>query len=302
MNRKLFITLFGAAAALFITSCSERTDIESETAPEKGPEPVEADVPETANEPVAEDPAPASETSTETANATPEPADETPEVESEKSSEPTAGSSDPAKSEGEFVELFNGENLDGWTTSKEAPDSFSVQDGVLVVKGGKSHLFYTGDVNGGTFKDFELKARVKTFPGANSGIYFHTEYQDEGWPDKGYECQVNSTHKDPKKTGSLYAVKNIIVLQEGQKPPKGGEHEERDAAPSTDGEWFDYHISVKGKNIVIKVNGETTVDYTEPEGGPGAAPGRILDAGTFAIQAHDPDSEVHYESFAVKPL
>ncbi len=208
-----------------------------------------------------------------------------------------------AKGDG-FIELFNGENLDGWTTSKENPESFSVKDGQLIAKGGKCHLFYTGEVNGADFKDFELKVRAKTFPNANGGVYFHTEYQDEGWPNKGFEAQVNSTHKDPKKTGSLYAVKNIIVLKEGQEPPKGGEHEERDAAPSTDGEWFDYHITVKGKQITIQVNGETTVEYTEPEGGPGEgiAPGRAISSGTFAIQAHDPDSEVHYERIAVKPL
>ncbi len=209
----------------------------------------------------------------------------------------------PEKSDG-FVELFNGENLDGWVSSKENPDSYSVKEGQLIVKGGKSHLFYSGDVEGANFKNFHLKVRAKTFPGANSGVYFHTEFQEEGWPSKGYECQVNSTHKDPKKTGSLYAVKNIIVLQKGQDPPKGGEHEERETAPSTDGEWFDYDIIVKGKQITIQVNGETTVDYTEPEAGPGIekSPGRKLDSGTFAIQAHDPDSEVHYERIAVKPL
>ena len=208
-----------------------------------------------------------------------------------------------AKGDG-FVELFNGRNLDGWTTSKENPDSFSVKDGELIAKGGKCHLFYTGEVNGADFKDFELKVRAKTFPNANGGVYFHTEYQDEGWPNKGFEAQVNSTHKDPKKTGSLYAVKNIIVLKEGQEPPKGGEHVERDAAPSTDGEWFDYHITVRGKQITIQVNGETTVEYTEPEAGPGEgiSPGRAISSGTFAIQAHDPDSEVHYERIAVKPL
>ncbi len=202
-----------------------------------------------------------------------------------------------------WVELFNGENLDGWTASKENPESFAIKDGILVVKGARSHLFYTGDVNGGNFKDFEIKVRAKTFPSANGGVYFHTAYQDEGWPSQGYECQVNSTHKDPKKTGSLYGVKNILVLAEGQKPPKGGEHEERDAAPSTDGEWFDYHIAVKGNHIVIKVNGETTVDFTEPEGGPDTTfGGRRLSEGTFGIQAHDPESEVHYERFAVKVL
>ncbi|MEM9017906.1 MAG: DUF1080 domain-containing protein, partial [Verrucomicrobiota bacterium] len=203
-----------------------------------------------------------------------------------------------------FVELFNGKDLTGWTASKENPDCYTVADGALVVKGGRGHLFYTGDANGGEFTDFHLKVRAKTMPGANSGVYFHTAVQDEGWPNQGYEAQVNSTHKDPKKTGSLYGVKNIIVLAEGQEPPKGGDHDQREAAPSTDGEWFDYDIIVKGKHIAIQVNGETTVDYTEPEGGPGVknSPGRKLSSGTFGIQAHDPDSEVHYERFAVKAL
>jgi hypothetical protein len=209
-----------------------------------------------------------------------------------------------ASAEEGFVELFNGKDLEGWTPSSEKPESFSVKDGVLVVKGGRSHLFYTGEVNGAKFKDFELKARVKTLPGANSGVYFHTALQAEGWPETGYECQVNSTHKDPKKTGSLYGVKNIVVLAEGQEVPKGGDSEVREKAPSTDGEWFDYHITVQGKRIVIRVNGEVTVDYTEPEGGPESPgfAGRRLGEGTFGIQAHDPDSEIHYERIAVKPL
>lgn len=202
-----------------------------------------------------------------------------------------------------FIELFNGKNLDGWKAS-ENPGSFSVKDGELVVKGPRGHLFYVGDVHGGKFKDFELKVRAKTWPGANSGVYFHTEFQSEGWPVKGYECQVNSTHKDPKKTGSLYGIRNIVVLKEGEQEPKGGLNAIRTKSPSTDGEWFDYHIIVRGKHIVIQVNGETTVDYTEPEGGPGegATDGRRVSEGTFAIQAHDPDSEVHYQSIAVKPL
>ena len=214
------------------------------------------------------------------------------------------GNTVAAENEDGYIELFNGKNLEGWTTSDENPESFSVNEGTLVVKGGKSHLFYTGSVNGGKFKDFELKARIKTMPGANSGVYFHTAVQADGWPEQGYECQVNSTHKDPKKTGSLYGVKNIVALQDGQEVPKGGDSEVREKAPSTDGEWFDYHITVQGKRIHIRVNGETTVDYTEPEGGPTSPgfAGRRLGEGTFGIQAHDPDSEVHYTRFAVKPL
>ncbi len=217
---------------------------------------------------------------------------------------PAAEAEAPAEKGDGFVELFNGENLDGWTISKEAPESFVVTDGTLIVDGGKSHLFYSGDVEGADFKNFHLKVRAKTFPGANSGVYFHTEYQEEGWPSKGYECQVNATHKDPKKTGSLYGVKNITVPDPSKDSQGPGDHDIREAAPNADNEWFDYDIIVKGKQITIKVNGEVTVDYTEPEGGPNVknSPGRKLSSGTFAIQAHDPDSVIHYERIAVKPL
>jgi len=209
----------------------------------------------------------------------------------------------PASADEGFVPLFNGKDLSGWTPSKDHPDSFSVKDGVLVVAGDRCHLFYTGDVNGGKFKNFELKLKVMTTPGSNSGVYFHTKYQDEGWPSTGYECQVNSTHTDPKKTGSLYGVVNILVLADGQKAPKGGEHIKRDKAPSTDGEWFDYHITVKDKKITIRVNGKVTVEYSEPEGGPGYNyKGRKLGEGTFALQAHDPKSKVLYRDIAVKVL
>lgn len=202
-----------------------------------------------------------------------------------------------------FVPLFNGKDLTGWTAAKEKPESFTVKDGELIVKGGRSHLFYTGDVNGGKFKNFELKLKIKTLKGANSGVYFHTQYQDTDWPKAGFEAQVNSTHKDPKKTGSLYGVVNILALEPGQAEPKGGTHLKRDKAPSTDGEWFDYHITVKDKTVTIKVNGETTVEWTQPDGfSDPSFPGRKIGEGTFGIQAHDPDSEIHYQAISVKVL
>ena len=70
-------------------------------------------------------------------------------------------------------------------------------------------------------------------------------------------------------------------------------------APAKDNEWFTQEIIVNGKQIVIKVNGKTLVDYTEPEGVEG---GRKLSSGTFAIQAHDPKSRVLFKNIQVKPL
>jgi opacity protein-like surface antigen len=206
-----------------------------------------------------------------------------------------------------WISLFNGKDLSGWKSNEEVPGVFTVENGELKVSGGRAHLFYTGEKGDASFKNFELKLKVKTTPGSNSGVYIHTKYQEKGWPDAGYECQVNSTHTDPKKTGSLYGVINILALLEGQKEPEGGKHIKVPLAPSTDGEWFDYDIKVEGKHITISVNGKVTVDFTEPEGWDPAKelknmPGRKLTAGTFAIQGHDPKSTTYYKDISVKVL
>jgi len=179
--------------------------------------------------------------------------------------------------------LFGGQNLDGWRAAEENSHVFSVEDGKIVVDGPRSHLFYVG--NDKPFENFEFMAEVMTKPKANAGIYFHTKYQDTGWPKYGYEAQVNATHGDPKKSGSLYAVENVTE------------------APHEDNEWFAYYIKVDGNNVLIKINGETTVDYAEPEGKQaGKDFTRKLDQGTFALQAHDPGSKVMFRDIKVRRL
>jgi len=208
------------------------------------------------------------------------------------------------KMEEGFVALFDGTSLDGWTSSLDNPAAFSIEDGVLVVKGDRAHLFYSGEVADHDFTDFELRLKVRTTEGSNSGVYFHTVYQEEGWPEIGHEAQVNSTQVDPRKTGSLYSVADIYVSGDEHEPALrvegGNSFAARDKAPSTDGEWFDYTIRVEGKTVTIKVDGETTVKWTEPEDWD--REGRKIASGTFALQAHDPDSEVHYKDIRVKVL
>lgn len=186
-----------------------------------------------------------------------------------------------------WVSLFDGKSLAGWKSNDEKPDVFSVVDGAIQVKGGKAHLFYAGEVNDANFKNFEVKLKVKTTKGSNGGFYFHTEFQKTGWPSKGYECQINSTHTDDRKTGSLYGIQDVLKK-----------------SPSFDGEWFDYHITVKDKNVRIAVNGKEVVNYTEPENvkRPDNFKGRLLDSGTFAIQGHDPKSVTYIKDIKVKVL
>ena len=180
--------------------------------------------------------------------------------------------------------LFNGRDLAGWKAS-EKQGCFTVEGGVLKVHNGRSHLFYVGPVENANFKNFGFSAKVKTTPGSNSGIYFHTEYQQTGWPNKGHECQVNLTHTDKKKSGGLYGVKDAFVQH------------------AKDNQWYTQEIIVRGKHIVTKIDGKVIADYTEPEDvNMASRPGRKLSSGTFAIQAHDPKSVVYYKEIKVKGL
>lgn len=186
-----------------------------------------------------------------------------------------------------WVDLFNGRNLDGWR-AQGGSDSFKVVDGVISADGEMCHLFYDGDVRGADFRNFELAAEVLARPGANSGIYFHTAYQDSGWPVKGFEAQVNnSSPRERRTTGSLYKIRDFY----------------KQLVP--DNEWFELRIAVRGKSIQVDVNGITVVDYVEPEEPiipPGIETDRRLDHGTFALQCHDPGSNVLFRSVRVRPL
>ena len=187
---------------------------------------------------------------------------------------------------GAWVQLFNGKSLSGWKVGNNA-STFSVDSGRIVVHGPTAHLYYDGPVGDHDFKNFEFEAEVMTRAGSNSGIYFHTRYQDGGWPDRGYEVQVNNSHSDDIRTGSLYDVVNVREIY------------------VKDDVWYKEYIKVEGKHVIVKVNGTVVVDYTEPENAyrpKDEHPFRFISSGTFALQGHDPNSIVYFRSIKVKPL
>ncbi|MCU0226977.1 MAG: DUF1080 domain-containing protein, partial [Bryobacterales bacterium] len=96
-----------------------------------------------------------------------------------------------------WIRIFNGKNLDGWEAN-EKPENWTVENGILVGRGTRSHLFYKQR----EFKNLHFKATIKLNNKGNSGMYFRAEF-GTGWP-KGYEAQVENSSGDPKKTGSLY--------------------------------------------------------------------------------------------------
>lgn len=188
---------------------------------------------------------------------------------------------------GEWQTIFDGQSLDGWKSANENTESFSVEDGNIKCAGERSHLYYDG-----SFKNFEFEAEVKTMEHANSGIFICTEYQAKGWPENGYEIQVNNSYtgssnfKERRKTGSIYNIRNVYFPL------------------VKDNEWFKMRIKVVENFIEVFVNDVKVNEYAEPnnpwrwEGGEKIKVGK----GTVALQAHDKNSTTFYRNLRIKAL
>jgi hypothetical protein len=183
----------------------------------------------------------------------------------------------PAEPADGWVSLFDGKTFNGWKINEEHPSTFTIADGAISVHGDRAHLFYNGDVGNHNFKNFEFKTKVMTTPGSNSGIFIHTAYQKDGGPSQGYEIQVNQSHTDWRKTGSVYGVKDVKETF------------------VKDNEWYTEHIIVQGKKITVKVNDKVINEYTEGETSK-------FNGGTIALQGHDPNSQVYYKDIMIKLL
>jgi len=165
---------------------------------------------------------------------------------------------------GEWISLFNGKDLTGWTPHGKA--TWTVQDGVLVGQGGMGHI-YT-DV---TCSDFEFKGMFRissTGAKSNSGVYFRAnppKDNPDGFP-RGYEAQICNNQE--AFTGWLW------------KPgtPTGKATE----LLTKDGEWFEYRIKAVGSHIKFWINGKLVMSYEDSE----------YKTGHFAIQCHNPGMKI----------
>ncbi|MCS6851910.1 MAG: DUF1080 domain-containing protein [Gemmataceae bacterium] len=194
----------------------------------------------------------------------------------------SVGQANDRKADAGFVSLFNGKDLTGWKVYPEGTGNWKVEDGAIVGSGPASHLFSER----GDYQNFHFRIEAKINDGGNSGQYFRAQF-GKGFP-AGYEAQINATHKDKIRTGSLYPAFNrklseedrrkILVLEPLHKPD----------------EWFTQEVIADGNHIIILVNGKKTVDFIDTN--------NTYTKGHFAIQQHDPGSVVRVRKIEVKEL
>jgi len=181
-----------------------------------------------------------------------------------------------------WVRLFDGKTLKGWKAHPKSPGKWSVEDGAIVGRGPVSHLFSER----GDYQDFHFRVEAMINDKGNSGQYFRAKFEP-GFP-PGYEAQINSTHGDPIRTGSLYPdgrqkfskeeQAKMVVKEQLHKPD----------------EWFTQEVIADGNHIIIKVNGKTTVDFVDAK--------NRFKRGRFAIQQHDPGTVIKVRKIEVKEL
>ncbi len=165
--------------------------------------------------------------------------------------------------------MFDGSTLDGWKAN-EHPESWTVKNGAITGDGPASHLFWMKE----KCVNCEFKAEVKINHGGNSGMYFRTAF-GPGFP-KGYEAQVDNTHSDPVRTGSLY---NFVKVFQQLIP---------------DDTWWEQHIIVEGNHIQIFVNDKKTVDFTDEK--------NTFTDGYLALQQHNAGSVVEFKNLMMRHL
>ncbi|MBX7102927.1 MAG: DUF1080 domain-containing protein [Gemmataceae bacterium] len=185
------------------------------------------------------------------------------------------------KSDG-FKPLFNGKDLSGWKTHPDDKAKWEVVDGVIVGKGPAGHLFSER----GDYANFVYRVEGMISDKGNSGQYFRAQFA-KAFP-KGYEAQINATHSDKIKTGSLYPAFNPKLTPEQRSKILITD------CPHKPDEWFVQEVTAVGNRITIKVNGKETVDFKDEN--------NTFTKGHFAIQQHDPGSVVKIKRIDVKEL
>jgi hypothetical protein len=186
-----------------------------------------------------------------------------------------------AREDDGWVSLFDGKTLSGWTMveHRQGGSKWEVVDGAIVGTGQSSMLYSPK----GEYTNFRFRAEIKINDHGNSGMYFRCPVADGDFG-KGYEAQIDSTHSDPIRTGSIYGFVHIY---------------KQVVPPDT---WFTYEVEVvdrdwrglKVPHIKVWVNGELLFQFIERT--------KAWDKGYFAFQQHDPGSRVEIKKFEVKEL
>ncbi|MBO0698461.1 MAG: DUF1080 domain-containing protein, partial [Zavarzinella sp.] len=175
--------------------------------------------------------------------------------------------------DGGFVRLFNGKDLTGWKTHPGQPGTWQVKDGILTCGPGLSHLYTARD----DYSDFDLRLEAR-INGGNSGVTVRAPFG----PTLGVKAQwvagYNAKLHAPRMGGLLVDLNPDL-------------HRVREVAFRPD-DWIAVEVIARGNRVVVKLDGQTTAEYTDPDG--------RHTAGHIVLLQHSPGAKVEFRNIEIK--
>ena len=136
-----------------------------------------------------------------------------------------------------WITLLDGKSLEHWNVVGDA--NWSVSDGVVQAeKKGKDNGYL---VSKNSYRDFEIRAEFWVSDDANSGIYMRCADPKVITDRTCYEANIFDQRPDP-----TYGTGSIVHLVSASPMPKAG------------GKWNTYHITVRGQDMTVVLNGTET--------------------------------------------
>lgn len=196
-------------------------------------------------------------------------------------SEPSVGA-DPASSQS--VSLFDGKTFDGW--EGDTKKMFRIEDGAIVggtLKEAIPHNAFLTTKQ--SYKDFVLKLKFKLVgEDPNAGVQIRSERIPNHHEMIGYQADMGQRY-----WGCLYDESRRRKILAQPKPELIEKIVDRKG-------WNTYEIRCQGKRVQLKLNGQLTVDYTEPDDS-------IKQEGLIGLQIHSgKPSEAWYKDISIEVL
>lgn len=158
--------------------------------------------------------------------------------------------SQPAAVEAEWQTLFDGSSFEGWARLGDA--NWQLMDDAAAADSGTGFL-----LSEASYADFDLELEFWVTADANSGVFIRCADPSRIGAATCYEVNIFDQRPDPAyRTGAIVDVANPLVSLD------------------TGDRWNRYEISARGRHLVVKLNGQTTVDTNDDK----------LAAGPFALQ------------------
>jgi hypothetical protein len=185
------------------------------------------------------------------------------------------------------TELFNGQTFEGW--EGDTVKTWRISDGAII-GGSLTDTVPHNDFlcTEKEYSDFVLKLRFKIVGNGgfiNAGVQFRSQrLKEPAYEMTGYQADLGAGYwgslYDESRRNKVLAFADSLTVQKTLKPD----------------DWNDYEIHAEGKRIRLYINGQQTVDYTEPDES-------IPQAGVIGLQVHGGGKlEVYYRDIVIKEL